>query len=61
MEKKDPQEETIPVELGEYIDMRNKVGNKKIPMVCILPIHEQAKRREIIINDLSKGVEEKKN
>ncbi len=41
--------------------MRNKVGNEKIPMACILPIHEQAKRREIIINNLSKGVEEKKN
>lgn len=54
-------EETIPIEHGEYIEMRgNKVGNKKMPMACILPIAEQAKRREIIINDLFKGVEEKR-
>jgi hypothetical protein len=53
-------EEIILLELGENIDMRNKVGNEKIPMACILPIHEQAKRRKITINDLSKGVEEKR-
>jgi hypothetical protein len=29
--------------------MINEVGNKKIPIACILPSHEQAKRREIII------------
>ena len=38
--------------------MINEVGNKKIPIACILPSHEQAKRREIIINDFFKGIEE---
>src|SRR5215203_5543878 len=37
--------------------MINEVGYKKIPIACILPSHEQAKRREIII-DFFKGIEE---
>ena len=34
------------------------VNNRKLPIACLLPNHEQAKRREEIANDIFKRVEE---
>lgn len=36
----------------------NTFNNRKLPIVCLLPNHEQAKRREKIANDIFKGAEE---
>jgi hypothetical protein len=33
------------------------VNNRKLPIACLLPNHEQAKRREEIANDIFKGAE----
>ncbi len=38
--------------------MRSKVVNKKLPIACLLPNYEQAKRRERITNDFLKGAED---
>jgi hypothetical protein len=36
----------------------NTFNNRKLPIACLLPNHEQAKRREKIANDIFKGAEE---
>src|SRR5215204_1885756 len=36
----------------------NTVNNRKLPIACLLPNHEQAKRRDEIANDIFKGAEE---
>src|SRR5215210_3525735 len=38
--------------------MRNNVVNNKLPIACLLPRQEQAKRRERITNEFFKGAEE---
>jgi hypothetical protein len=44
---------------SEYIYMGHKTVNKrKLPIACFLPNHEQAKRREVIANDIFKKAEE---